>query len=57
MDYGNIIHRGERWLNVSGVLAILGVSRSEYLNWKKRLTSNREFRKHAIKERILDIYH
>lgn len=39
------------------MLAILGVSRSGYLNWKKRLPSNRELRKHAIKERILDIYY
>lgn len=48
--------RGERRLNVSGVLAVLGVSRSGYLNWKKRLPSDRELRKHALKERILDIY-
>ncbi len=48
---------GERRLNVSGVLAISGVSRSGYQNWKKRLPSGRELRKHAIKERILDIYH
>ena len=48
---------GKRRLNVSGVLAILGVSRSGYLNWKKRLPSNRELRKHAIKERIPDIYY
>ena len=48
--------QGERRLNVSGVLAVLGVSRSGYLNWKKRLPSDRELRKHALKERILDIY-
>ena len=27
--------QGERRLNVSGVLKILGVSRSGYINWKK----------------------
>ena len=39
--------QGERRLNVSGVLKILGVSRSGYLNWKKRLPSQRELRKRA----------
>lgn len=46
----------KRRLNVTGVLRILGVSRSGYLAWKKRLPSNREIRKKAIKERILEIY-
>lgn len=49
--------QGERRLNVSGVLKILGVSRSGYINWKKRLPSQRELRKQAIKERILEIFH
>lgn len=49
--------QGERRLNVSGVLKILGVSRSGYINWKKRLPSKRELRKRTIKERILEIYH
>ena len=49
--------QGERRLNVSGVLKLLGVSRSGYLNWKKRLPSKRKLRKQAIKERILEIYH
>lgn len=48
--------QGERRLNVSGVLTILGVSRSGYLNWKKRLPSDRELRKYALKKRIFDIY-
>ena len=52
-----IKEQGERRLNVSGVLKILGVSRSGYINWKKRLPSQRELRKQAIKERILEIYH
>ncbi len=49
--------QGKRRLNVSGVLKKLGVSRSGYSNWKKRLPSNRELRKNTLKERILEIYH
>ena len=49
--------QGERRLNVSGVLKRVGVSRSGYMNGKKRLPSQRELRKQAIKERILEIYH
>ncbi len=45
-----------RRLNVSGVLRRLGVSRSGYFSWKKRLPSNRERRKEALKEKILAIY-
>ena len=48
--------QGERRLNVSGVLRILGVSRSGYLNWKKRLPSDRDKRKASLKKRILSIY-
>ena len=48
--------QGGRQLNVCGVLRILGVSRSGYLRFKKRLPSNREKRKQALKERILVIY-
>lgn len=44
--------QGECRLNVSGVLKILGVSRSGYINRKKRHPSQRELRKQAIKERI-----
>lgn len=46
----------ERRLNVSGVLRILGVSRSGYNSWKKRLPSNAKQKKQAIKEKIKDIY-
>lgn len=46
----------KRRLNVSGVLRILGVSRSGYLNWKKRGPSDRKKRKEALKARILTIY-
>lgn len=48
--------QGGRRLNVSGVLRRLGVSRSGYFSWKKRLPSNREKRKEALKEKILAIY-
>ena len=51
-----LLEEGKRRPNVSGVLRILGVSRSGYLAWKKRLPSNREKRKEQIKERILEIY-
>ena len=47
----------KRRLNVSGVLKILGVSRSGYLRFKKKVPSDRELRKCVIKERILEIYH
>ena len=46
----------KRRLNVTGVLKILGVSRTGYLSFKNRLPSNREKRKQSIKERILNIY-
>ena len=40
-----LMEQEQRRLNVSGVLIILGVSRSGYLNWKSRLPSKREKRK------------
>ena len=48
--------QGKRRLDVSGVLRILGVSRSGYLAWKKRFPSRQETRKKSIKEKILSIY-
>ena len=45
---GQLQEQGERRLNVSGVLRILGVSRSGYLSWKKRLSSDRERRRENI---------
>lgn len=48
---------GKRRLNVSGVLRILGVSRSGYYTWKKRLPSDRELGKQKLKERIVEICH
>ena len=46
----------KRRLNVSGVLKILGVSRSGYLRFKKKVPSNRELRKCTLKERIFQIH-
>jgi len=51
-----LLEEGKRRPNVCGVLRILGVSRSGYLAWKKRLPSNREKKKERIKERIVEIY-
>ncbi len=53
-DYLN--EEGERRLNVSGVLRELGVSRSGYNAWKKRLPSQRQKRKEMIMQKIKDIY-
>lgn len=51
-----LLKQGKRRLNVSGMPRILGVSRSGYFAWKKRLPSNREKRKERLKKRILAIY-
>jgi len=48
---------GKRRLNVSGVLKILGVSRSGYMYFKKKAPSARELRKCTLKEKILEIHH
>ena len=45
-----------RRLNVSGVLTILGVSRSGYYSFKHRKPSLREKRKETIEDKIIDIY-
>ena len=45
-----------RRLNVSGVLKILGVSRSGYYSFKHRKPSLREKRKETIEDKIIDIY-
>ncbi|MBB2183490.1 IS3 family transposase [Lachnospiraceae bacterium MD1] len=47
---------GERRLNVSGVLRVLGVSRNGYYSYRKRLPSDRQKRKEAIMEKIMAIY-
>lgn len=49
--------QAKRRLNVSGVLGILGVSKSGYYSWRKRLPSDREKRRNTLKEKILAIYH
>jgi len=51
-----LYEEGKRRLNVSGVLGMLGVSRSGYNSFKKRLPSDREKRKEAIKDQIKQIY-
>lgn len=43
-------------VSVSGVLRILGVSRSGYLSWKNRKPSNAEQHRNHIKEKIKEIY-
>lgn len=50
---GQLKEQRKHRLNVSGVLKILGASKSGYINLKKRLPSKRELRKQVIKERIL----
>lgn len=47
---------GQRRLNVSGVLRILGVSRSGHYSFKKRDSDQKSSRKHQIKSLILDIH-
>jgi len=47
---------GERRLNVSGVLRVLGVSRNGYYSFRKRLPSDRQKRKEALMEKIMEIY-
>ena len=43
-------------VSVSGVLGILGVSRSGYQAWKKRKPSNTEKHRNQMKEKIKEIY-
>lgn len=52
----NLNEEGKRRLNVSGVLKILGVSRSGYNSFKKRIPSDMQQRKEAIKAQIKKIY-
>ena len=47
---------GRRRVSVSGMLCILGVSRSGYNSWLHRLPSNQQKRKQLVKEKIKDIY-
>lgn len=45
-----------RRLNVSGVLKILGVSRTGYYSFKHRKPSERQMNKEKIEDKIIDIY-
>ena len=49
-------HREKRRVSVSGMLKILGVSRSGYNAWLKHVPSNAEKRRKAVKTQIKDIY-
>ena len=49
-------HKAKRRVSVSGMLKHLGVSRSGYHAWLKRVPSNTEKRREAIKAKIQDIY-
>jgi len=51
-----LCEENKRRLNVSGVLRILGVSRSGYQSFRKRLPSEWEQRKKAIMAKIKEIY-
>ena len=49
-------HKAQRRVSVSGMLKYLGVSRSGYHAWKKRVPSNTAKRREAVKANIKDIY-
>ena len=49
-------HKARRQASVSGMLKHLGVSRSGYHAWLKRVPSNTEKRREAVKAKIQDIY-
>ena len=49
-------HKAKRQVSVSGMLKHLGVSRSGYHAWLKRVPSNTEKRREAVKAKIKDIY-
>ena len=46
----------KRRVSVSGMLKILGVSRSGYRAWLKHVPSNAEKRRESVKAKIKDIY-
>ena len=49
-------HKAGRRVSVSGMLRQLGVSRSGYRAWLKRVPSNTEKRREAVKAKIRDIH-
>ena len=48
--------KSKRRVSVSGMLKILGVSRSGYRAWLKHVPSNAEKRRESVKTKIKDIY-
>lgn len=48
--------RGKRRISVSGVLKSLGISKSGYYSWKKRLPSDQQKRKVRMQKKIKEIY-
>ena len=48
-------HKAKRRVSVSGMLKILGVSRSGYRAWLKHVPSNAEKRRESVKAKIKDI--
>ena len=48
--------KAKRRVSVSGMLKILGVSRSGYRAWLKHVPSNAEKRRESVKAKIKDIY-
>ena len=48
--------KAKRRVSVSGMLKILGVSRSGYRAWLKHVPSNTEKRRESVKAKIKDIY-
>ena len=48
--------KGKRHVSISGMLSILGVSRSGYHAWLHRLPSNQGKRKQEVKDSIKEIY-
>lgn len=54
--YEYISEHKERRISVSGVLKILGVSKSGYYNWKKHIPSKQSLLKKEVKATIKSIY-
>ncbi len=48
--------KANRQVSVSGMLNILGVSRSGYRAWQNRMPSNTQQRRERVKAKIMDIY-
>ncbi|WKY49246.1 IS3 family transposase [Eubacteriaceae bacterium ES3] len=56
-EKAEITHQEDRRVSVSGVLKILGVSRSGYRAWLTHVPSDLQKRKEAVKSKIKEIYH